>query len=121
MILPGTDGDLGELPFPSNFGYWTTNRCLALLALLAQPEWKGDIETLSFHSFQSKMGQFRCEAVKQQAKNDLKYLQSLNNKLKDWNVTVPASIKSSLEVWEIWGGCMTQLGTPHFDDDRRVA
>ena len=67
------------------------------------------------------MGQFRCEAVKQQAKNDLEYLQSLDNKLKDWNVTVPASIKSSLEVWEIWGGCITQLGTPHFDDDRRVA
>ena len=41
LILPGTDGDLGEIPFPSDFGYWTTNRCLA------QPERKGDIETRS--------------------------------------------------------------------------
>ena len=39
----------------------------------------------------------RAEAVKQQAKMDLEYLQSLDNKLKDWNVTVPASIKSSLK------------------------
>ena len=26
--LPGADGDLGEVPFPSHFGYWTTHRGL---------------------------------------------------------------------------------------------
>lgn len=65
-----------------------------------QPIWlveKAQMEILENSRFQAILGIGPPTAVKQQAKNDLEYLQSLDNKLKDWNVTVPASIKSHMK------------------------